>query len=65
MQLHKFENYKSSVQEMICVANHLGSLMQYETVGFLPNKRMHRGKLGKYNLNIISLAMITVVYFKI
>ncbi|XP_026525261.1 tetratricopeptide repeat protein 13 isoform X3 [Notechis scutatus] len=42
VQLHKFENYKSSVQEMICVANHLGSLMQYETVGFLPNKRMHR-----------------------
>ncbi|XP_026560952.1 tetratricopeptide repeat protein 13 isoform X3 [Pseudonaja textilis] len=42
VQRHKFENYKSSVQEMICVANHLGSLMQYETVGFLPNKRMHR-----------------------
>ncbi|KAM8818487.1 tetratricopeptide repeat protein 13 isoform 5-T5 [Rhynchonycteris naso] len=38
----KFESYKSEVQELICVADRLGSLMQYETPGFLPNKRIHR-----------------------
>lgn len=43
----KFENYKPEIQEMICVADHLGSLMQYETPGFLPNKRIHRGMLEK------------------
>ncbi|XP_066092002.1 tetratricopeptide repeat protein 13 isoform X6 [Saccopteryx bilineata] len=41
--LHQtFESYKSEVQELICVADRLGSLMQYETPGFLPNKRIHR-----------------------
>ncbi|XP_077024416.1 tetratricopeptide repeat protein 13 isoform X2 [Tamandua tetradactyla] len=39
---HNFENYKPEVQELICVADRLGSLMQYETAGFLPNKRIHR-----------------------
>lgn len=38
-----FETYKPDVQELICVADHLGSMMQYETPGFLPNKRIHRG----------------------
>lgn len=42
---HNFENYKPEVQELICVADRLGSLMQYETPGFLPNKRIHRGIL--------------------
>lgn len=42
--LHQnFESYKPEVQELICVADRLGSLMQYETPGFLPNKRIHRG----------------------
>ncbi|XP_029336523.1 tetratricopeptide repeat protein 13 isoform X3 [Mus caroli] len=41
--LHQnFEGYKAEVQELICVADRLGSLMQYETPGFLPNKRIHR-----------------------
>lgn len=44
--LHQnFESYKPEVQELICVADRLGSLMQYETPGFLPNKRIHRGIL--------------------
>uniref|UniRef100_A0A4X1UC16 Tetratricopeptide repeat domain 13 n=1 Tax=Sus scrofa TaxID=9823 RepID=A0A4X1UC16_PIG len=41
--LHQnFESYKPEVQELVCVADRLGSLMQYETPGFLPNKRIHR-----------------------
>ncbi|XP_042541923.1 tetratricopeptide repeat protein 13 isoform X4 [Dipodomys spectabilis] len=41
--LHQnFDSYKPEVQELICVADRLGSLMQYETPGFLPNKRIHR-----------------------
>ncbi|CAO2609410.1 Tetratricopeptide repeat protein 13 [Lemmus lemmus] len=41
--LHQnFEGFKPEVQELICVADRLGSLMQYETPGFLPNKRIHR-----------------------
>ncbi|XP_060047992.1 tetratricopeptide repeat protein 13 isoform X5 [Erinaceus europaeus] len=41
--LHQnFESYKPEIQELICVADRLGSLMQYETPGFLPNKRIHR-----------------------
>nr|XP_019612916.1 PREDICTED: tetratricopeptide repeat protein 13 isoform X2 [Rhinolophus sinicus] len=41
--LHQnFESYKPEVQDLICVADRLGSLMQYETPGFLPNKRIHR-----------------------
>jgi len=38
-----FESYKPDVQELVCAADHLGSMMQYETPGFLPNKRIHRG----------------------
>ena len=46
--LHQnFESYKPEVQELICVADRLGSLMQYETPGFLPNKRIHRGILKR------------------
>ncbi|KAM4693706.1 tetratricopeptide repeat protein 13 isoform 2-T2 [Discoglossus pictus] len=37
-----FESYKPEIQELVCVADQLGSLMQYETSGFLPNKRIHR-----------------------
>ncbi|KAM6462299.1 tetratricopeptide repeat protein 13 isoform 3-T3 [Liasis olivaceus] len=64
VQLQKFENYKSSVQEMICVANHLGSLMQYETVGFLPNKRMHRA-MGLAVLEVMQAVQRTWVNSKV
>ncbi|CAH2249423.1 tetratricopeptide repeat 13 isoform X2 [Pelobates cultripes] len=37
-----FESYKPEIQELVCVADRLGFLMQYETSGFLPNKRIHR-----------------------
>ncbi|KAM6218332.1 tetratricopeptide repeat protein 13 isoform 8-T8 [Rhynchocyon petersi] len=41
--LHQnLEGYKPEVQELICTADRLGSLMQYETPGFLPNTRIHR-----------------------
>ncbi|XP_036292233.1 tetratricopeptide repeat protein 13 isoform X4 [Pipistrellus kuhlii] len=41
--LHQnFQSYKPEVQDLICVADRLGSLMQYETPGFLPNRRIHR-----------------------
>lgn len=54
-----FESYKPEVQELICVADRLGSLMQYETPGFLPNKRIHRGAsappgMGRPPANAIS-----------
>ncbi|XP_068088055.1 tetratricopeptide repeat protein 13 isoform X2 [Hyperolius riggenbachi] len=37
-----FESYKPGIQELVCAADRLGALMQYETAGFLPNKRIHR-----------------------
>ena len=43
--LQNFESYKPEVQELVCVADRLGSLMQYETPGFLSNKRIHRGMI--------------------
>ncbi|XP_040206772.1 tetratricopeptide repeat protein 13 isoform X1 [Rana temporaria] len=39
---HNFESYKPEIQELVCVADRLGALMQYETLGFLPNRRIHR-----------------------
>ena len=38
-----FDSYSSEVQKLICTADHLGALMQYDTPGFLPNRRIHRG----------------------
>lgn len=38
-----FDSYSSEVQKLICTADHLGALMQYDTPGFLPNARIHRG----------------------
>lgn len=38
-----FDSYSSDVQKLICTADHLGALMQYDTPGFLPNGRIHRG----------------------
>uniref|UniRef100_A0A673WYU9 Tetratricopeptide repeat domain 13 n=1 Tax=Salmo trutta TaxID=8032 RepID=A0A673WYU9_SALTR len=37
-----FESYNAEVQKLICAADHLGALMQYDTPGFLPNRRIHR-----------------------
>ncbi|TRY81312.1 hypothetical protein DNTS_005240 [Danionella cerebrum] len=45
-----FESYSSKVQKLICTADHLGALMQYETLGFLPNLRIHRGSFFKISI---------------
>ncbi|KAK3506841.1 hypothetical protein QTP70_029246 [Hemibagrus guttatus] len=37
-----FDSYSPEVQKLICTADHLGSLMQYNTSGFLSNQRIHR-----------------------
>ncbi|XP_062857899.1 tetratricopeptide repeat protein 13 isoform X2 [Trichomycterus rosablanca] len=37
-----FDSYSPEVQKLICTADHLGTLMQYNTSGFLPNLRIHR-----------------------
>ncbi|KAM4771707.1 tetratricopeptide repeat protein 13 isoform 1-T1 [Rhinophrynus dorsalis] len=47
-----FESYKPEIQELVCVADRLGSLMQYETSGFLPNKRIHRA-MGLASLEVM------------
>ncbi|XP_060098731.1 tetratricopeptide repeat protein 13 [Heteronotia binoei] len=60
----KFENYKPEIQEMICVADHLGSLMQYETPGFLSNKRIHRA-MGLAVLEVMQAVQRTWVNSKV
>uniref|UniRef100_A0A6J0UFD9 Tetratricopeptide repeat protein 13 isoform X1 n=1 Tax=Pogona vitticeps TaxID=103695 RepID=A0A6J0UFD9_9SAUR len=62
--LQKFENYKPEIQEMICTADHLGSLMQYETPGFLPNKRIHRA-MGLAALEVMQALQRTWVNSKV
>ncbi|XP_053154103.1 tetratricopeptide repeat protein 13 isoform X3 [Hemicordylus capensis] len=62
--LQKFETYKPKMQEMICVADHLGSLMQYETPGFLPNKRIHRA-MGLAVLEVMQAVQRTWVNSKV
>uniref|UniRef100_A0AAY4CEX6 Tetratricopeptide repeat domain 13 n=1 Tax=Denticeps clupeoides TaxID=299321 RepID=A0AAY4CEX6_9TELE len=37
-----FESYNTEVQKLICTADHLGALTQYDTSSFLPNLRIHR-----------------------
>ncbi|XP_016337937.1 tetratricopeptide repeat protein 13 isoform X2 [Sinocyclocheilus anshuiensis] len=37
-----FDSYSAEVQKLICTADRLGALMQYDTLGFLPNLRVHR-----------------------
>ncbi|XP_060769906.1 tetratricopeptide repeat protein 13 isoform X2 [Neoarius graeffei] len=37
-----FDSYSPEVQKLICTADHLGMLMQYNTSGFLSNQRVHR-----------------------
>ncbi|XP_043551346.1 tetratricopeptide repeat protein 13 isoform X1 [Chiloscyllium plagiosum] len=49
-----FESYNVEVQELICAADRLGSLMQYDTPGFLPNKRIHRA-MGLATLEIMQV----------
>lgn len=39
-----FDSYSPEVQKLICTADHLGTLMQYNTSGFLSNQRVHRGQ---------------------
>ncbi|OXB65374.1 hypothetical protein ASZ78_017104 [Callipepla squamata] len=51
-------NYRTDVQELICVADHLGSMMQYETPGFLPNKRIHRA-MGLATLEVMQAVQRT------
>ncbi|NXD12753.1 TTC13 protein, partial [Nothocercus nigrocapillus] len=53
-----FESYKPDVQDLICVADHLGSMMQYETPGFLPNKRIHRA-MGLATLEVMQAVQRT------
>uniref|UniRef100_A0AAQ5X4N1 Tetratricopeptide repeat domain 13 n=1 Tax=Amphiprion ocellaris TaxID=80972 RepID=A0AAQ5X4N1_AMPOC len=47
-----FDSYNSDVQKLICTADHLGALMQYDTPGFLPNKRIHRA-MGLATLEVM------------
>uniref|UniRef100_A0A7N6FLM9 Tetratricopeptide repeat domain 13 n=1 Tax=Anabas testudineus TaxID=64144 RepID=A0A7N6FLM9_ANATE len=47
-----FDSYSSEVQKLICTADHLGSLMQYDTPGFLPNRRIHRA-MGLATLEVM------------
>uniref|UniRef100_A0A8C1UGQ0 Tetratricopeptide repeat domain 13 n=1 Tax=Cyprinus carpio TaxID=7962 RepID=A0A8C1UGQ0_CYPCA len=47
-----FDSYSAEVQKLICTADHLGALMQYDTLGFLPNLRIHRGQSSLEALNI-------------
>uniref|UniRef100_A0A8C1RFZ1 Tetratricopeptide repeat domain 13 n=1 Tax=Cyprinus carpio TaxID=7962 RepID=A0A8C1RFZ1_CYPCA len=37
-----FDSYSAEVQKLICTADRLGALMLYDTLGFLPNLRIHR-----------------------
>ncbi|XP_077443430.1 tetratricopeptide repeat protein 13 isoform X1 [Stigmatopora argus] len=50
--LQNFESYGGDVQKLICTADHLGALMQYDTAGFLPNKRIHRA-MGLATLEVM------------
>ncbi|XP_044276724.1 tetratricopeptide repeat protein 13 isoform X3 [Varanus komodoensis] len=59
-----FEKYKPDIQEIICIADHLGSLMQYETPGFLPNKRIHRA-MGLAVLEVMQAVQRTWVNSKV
>uniref|UniRef100_A0A8C7G141 Tetratricopeptide repeat domain 13 n=1 Tax=Oncorhynchus kisutch TaxID=8019 RepID=A0A8C7G141_ONCKI len=47
-----FESYNTEVQKLICTADHLGALMQYNTPGFLPNRRIHRA-MGLATLEVM------------
>ncbi|XP_077342517.1 tetratricopeptide repeat protein 13 isoform X2 [Lithobates pipiens] len=55
---HNFESYKPEIQELVCVADRLGALMQYETLGFLPNRRIHRA-MGLAALEVMQAVLRT------
>uniref|UniRef100_A0A8C2PQ29 Tetratricopeptide repeat domain 13 n=1 Tax=Cyprinus carpio TaxID=7962 RepID=A0A8C2PQ29_CYPCA len=71
-----FDSYSAEVQKLICTADRLGALMQYDTLGFLPNLRIHRGQITyklmhiqymiQYNnvLNVINLSIINIRYLE-
>ncbi|KAM4041518.1 tetratricopeptide repeat protein 13 isoform 1-T1 [Anomaloglossus baeobatrachus] len=61
---HNFESYKLEIQELICVADRLGTLMQYETSGFLPNKRIHRA-MGLAALEVMQAVQKTWMNSKV
>ncbi len=65
-----FDSYSSEVQKLICTADHLGALMQYDTPGFLPNRRIHRGttdeccsSYGQFKILIIAAQIHVVCTF--
>ncbi|KAK1170738.1 tetratricopeptide repeat protein 13 [Acipenser oxyrinchus oxyrinchus] len=47
-----FESYNPEIQKVICTADQLGALMQYDTPGFLPNHRIHRA-MGLATLEVM------------
>uniref|UniRef100_A0A3P8Z5T7 Tetratricopeptide repeat domain 13 n=1 Tax=Esox lucius TaxID=8010 RepID=A0A3P8Z5T7_ESOLU len=53
-----FESYHTEVQKLICTADHLGALMQYNTPGFLPNRRIHRA-MGLATLEVMQATQRT------
>uniref|UniRef100_A0A4W3K2W4 Tetratricopeptide repeat domain 13 n=1 Tax=Callorhinchus milii TaxID=7868 RepID=A0A4W3K2W4_CALMI len=60
----KFESYSLEVQGLLCTADRLGALMQYNTPGFLPNKRIHRA-MGLAALEIMQAVQRTWANSKI
>ncbi|XP_033859358.2 tetratricopeptide repeat protein 13-like isoform X1 [Acipenser ruthenus] len=47
-----FKSYNPEIQKLICTADYLGALMQYDTPGFLPNHRIHRA-MGLATLEVM------------
>ncbi|XP_069462994.1 tetratricopeptide repeat protein 13 isoform X3 [Ambystoma mexicanum] len=63
--LHQnFESYKPEVQELVCVADRQGALMEYETPGFLPNRRIQRA-MGLATLEIMQAMQRTWMNSKV
>ncbi|XP_060738902.1 tetratricopeptide repeat protein 13 isoform X2 [Tachysurus vachellii] len=53
-----FDSYSPEVQRLICTADHLGSLMQYNTSGFLSNQRVHRA-MGLASIEVMQAILRT------
>ncbi|GAA6086498.1 tetratricopeptide repeat protein 13, partial [Tachysurus ichikawai] len=53
-----FDSYSPEVQRLICTADHLGSLMQYNTSGFLSNQRIHRA-MGLASIEVMQAILRT------
>lgn len=60
-----FDSYSPEVQKLICTADHLGTLMQYNTSGFLSNQRIHRGQTGNLESweNFVSICLEAQLFF--